>query len=74
MSTYDRRLDRIEEAQTNGGPLTPSLWEVRAEIRRMESNPDYQSKWTQERVHHWINELEAKSESQNPRATPTRHR
>ena len=59
MSTYDRRLDKIEEAQANGGPPMPSPWEVSEEIRRMQSNPAYKSKWTHETVQHWISELEA---------------
>ena len=59
MTTNDRRLDKIEEAQANGGPPMPSSWEVCEEIRRMEGNPAYKSKWSHETVQCWISELEA---------------
>lgn len=58
MTTNGRRLDRIEEVIGASLPM-PSQWEVRAEIKRMEADPEYVSRWSHERVRDWITELEA---------------
>ena len=62
MSSYhDRRLDRVAAVVGSTDPLAqlPDPTELRAEIDKIQADPNYVCRWSDESLQAWITQLEA---------------
>ena len=59
MNNHAARIERVAQIRPADMNQPPMAQEVAAELARMESDPAYISKWTDEQVEKWIAQLEA---------------